>query len=151
MKFASGNILDAEFEDQLPVRGTFVYASDGTVFTGTFNADGTPASGTYNSKETGGLVQVSLGTITNVSNPRLDSLRASQPKYTSVRCSACGGKGFNVITGTKYEQLTPNVYQASSTGFASLVRAGQSLKTTHTSQLKCKACSGQGTVPKKAD
>lgn len=148
MKFASGNILEGEFIDHLPVRGTFTYASDGTVFSGSFNADGTPATGTYTSKQTGGVVQVSGGTITKVSNPRIDSVRASQPRYEEQRCNACRGAGFTVMTTTKYEQLTPNVYQASSTGYASLIRTGQSLKTTHSSQLKCKACNGSGSISK---
>ena len=148
MHFASGNILDGQFENHLPVQGSFTYAADGTVFTGTFNADGTPATGSYRSPETGGLVQIAGGNITKVSNPRVDSIKATQPQFTNAACNLCNGKGFSITTSTKYEQLTPNVYQASSTGYASLVRAGQSLKTTHTSQSKCKACSGRGTVPK---
>ncbi len=148
MTFASGNILEGEFVNHFPARGSFIYASDGTTFNGTFNRDGTPQSGTYKSKETGGVVQIASGEITQVSNPRLDSMRASQPKYESKKCELCSGKGFSVMTSTKYEQLTPNVYQASSTGFASLVSAGQSLKTTHSSQLKCRLCAGSGMVNK---
>jgi len=147
MRFASGNILEGEFIDHTPQSGTFTYA-DGTVFKGTFNADGTPASGKYSSAETGGVVQISNGAITKVSNPRIDSLRAAQPKYESSKCTYCKGNGFNVVTSTKYEQLTPNVYQASSTGFASLVSAGQSLKTKSSSQVKCTFCSGSGTITK---
>jgi hypothetical protein len=149
MRFASGNVLEGEFIAHLPKTGTFTYA-DGTVFRGSFNADGTPASGSYSSKETGGVVQVSNGTITKISNPRADSIRAAQPKYEQTKCSYCKGNGFNVITSTKYEQLTPNVYQASSTGYASLISAGQSLKTTSNSQVKCKFCSGTGSISKKA-
>lgn len=91
-------------------------------------------------------MQVAWGNITSVSNPRLDSVMAAQPKYANSKCSACQGKGFSVSTTTKYEQLTPNVYQASSTGYASLVRAGQSLKIIQSSQTKCKVCEGSGVV-----
>lgn len=146
MSFASGNVLDGEFVDHVPQRGTFTYAADGTVFTGSFNADGTPASGTYRSRQTGGLVQVQGGSITSVSNPRLDSLRAAQPKVLTKACPQCKGVGFTTGTSTSTEQLTPNVYQASSTGVASLVSPGQVLKTTHTVQHKCSGCGGTGQV-----
>lgn len=146
MAFASGNVLDGEFADHRPVRGTFTYAADGTVFTGTFNPDGTPASGTYRSRQTGGVVQVQAGTITSSRNPRLDSLRAAQPRYAAQACERCRGLGFTTSTSTSTEQLTPNVYQASPTGVASLVSAGQTLKTTHTTQHKCAACGGSGQV-----
>ena len=147
MKFASGNILEGEFRDHLPKSGTFIY-EDGTVFKGTFNADGTPASGSYNSRQTGGIVQISNGTITKVSNPRIDSIRAAQPKYQQSTCNVCRGAGFTTSTTTTSEQLTPNVYRAHSSGFADLVSKGQSLKTTHTKQSNCKACGGKGSISK---
>lgn len=146
MKFASGNVLDGEFDTHVPIRGTFTYAQDGTVFSGTFNKNGTPATGTYSSRQSGGLVEVRNGSITKVSNPRLDSFRAAQPVYSAQKCRQCEGRGYTTTTATRYEQLTPNVYQASSTGFASLVSAGQSLKTSHTSYNKCPACGGTGSV-----
>lgn len=144
MTFASGNVLDGEFAQHIPQRGTFTYAADGTVFTGTFNKDGTPATGTYASKQTGGLVEVNGGAITKVSNPRLDSIRAAQPKYVAQKCSRCNGAGFTTSTSTSYEQLTPNVYRAHSSGYADLVYSGQSLKRTSTSTSKCTLCSGRG-------
>ena len=146
MRFASGNVLEGEFETHIPQRGTFTYAKEGTVFTGTFNPDGTPATGTYNSAETGGIVQVRAGAITSVSNPRLDSIRAAQPKYSAQKCSRCNGAGFNTTTSTSYELLTPSVYRAHSSGFADLVYSGQSAKRTTTSTSKCAVCSGSGRV-----
>lgn len=146
MRFASGNVLDGTFSAHIPQQGTFTYAADGTVFTGTFNKDGTPATGTYRSRETGGVVEVSSGAITKVSNPRLDSVRAAQPKFTSKKCSFCKGAGFTTGTATSYQQLTPNVYRAHSSGYADLVSAGQSVKHTRATQTKCPMCSGSGTV-----
>jgi hypothetical protein len=145
MAFASGNVLEGEFINHVPVSGRFLY-KDGTVFTGTFNKDGTPATGTYSNVETGGVVDVKNGTITKVSNPKLEAARSAQPQYTSSKCSMCNGAGFTTMTSTSYEQLSPNVYQASSTGYATLIRAGQSLKTSHTSQHKCPNCGGTGQI-----
>lgn len=144
MRFASGNVLKGEFENRLPKRGTFTYAADGTIFTGTFNPDGTPASGTYSSKATGGLVEVSAGAITKVSNPRLDSIRAAQPKYALAKCGMCSGRGFSTTTTTRTEQLTPAVYRAHSSGFADKVYDAQVLKTSSTSFTPCRACGGKG-------
>lgn len=146
MRFANGNVLDGEFYNHVPQRGKFTYAQEGTVFTGTFNKDGTPATGTYSSAQTGGLVQVTNGAITNVSNPRLDSIRAAQPTYVGRPCGKCNGKGFTTQTSTSYQQLTPNVYQASSTGYATLISAGQSVEHSHTSQSKCPVCGGTGSI-----
>jgi hypothetical protein len=146
MRFASGNVLDGEFVNHIPQQGTFTYAADGTVFTGTFNKDGTPATGTYKSRETGGVVTVNSGAITSVSNPRLDSIRAAQPKYSSKKCSFCKGAGFTTGTSTSSQQLTPNVYRSHSSGYADLVSAGQSVKHTHTTQTKCPMCGGSGEI-----
>ncbi|MES2647051.1 MAG: hypothetical protein V4717_09270 [Bacteroidota bacterium] len=146
MRFASGNVLDGEFENHYPVHGSFTYAGSGIIFNGNFNKDGTPATGTYNSAQSGGKVEVQNGAITKVSNPRLDSIKAAQPKYANQKCTRCNGAGYTTSTKTTYEQLTPNVYQASSTGFASLIREGQSLKSSHKSFDNCAVCAGKGQV-----
>lgn len=146
MVFAGGNVLDGLFENHQPKSGSFTYAADGVVFTGTFNKDGSPASGTYNSKQTGGLVQINNGTIIKVSNPRLDSIRAAQPKYKEGKCSLCKGQGFFTSTTTTSQQLTAAVYQSHSSGVADLIHPAQSITSKHTSFDKCKACNGTGTV-----
>ena len=142
--FASGNAVKAEFAANQPLRGTFTYAADGTVFTGAFGPNWEPLTGTYHSRATGGFADVVAGRITQVRNPRLDSIRAAQPRYTLRKCTSCGGSGLTTSTSYTSEQLTPQVVSFSKMGYGTVVEDARYLKQSHTSFSKCPACSGRG-------
>ena len=142
--FASGNAVKAEFAANQPLRGTFTYAADGTVFTGAFGPNWEPLTGTYHSRATGGFADVVAGRITQVRNPRLDSIRAAQPRYTLRKCTSCGGSGLTTATSYTSEQLTPQVVSFSKMGYGTVVEEARYLKQSHTSFSKCPACSGRG-------
>ncbi len=145
MSFASGNVLEGTFVDHLPVEGSFLYKGEGVLFRGTFNPDGTPLSGTYTNPGTGGIVDVRNGSITSVKNPRLDSIRAAQPKLVTGKCPRCNGEGWNSSSKTTYKHMG-GIGRVGATGFVTWDYEPRSIGSTTKSYNACDLCKGSGKV-----
>ncbi len=145
MSFASGNRLEGQFVDHLPQEGSFFYAAEGVLFKGRFNPDGTPAMGTYTSPASGGVVDIKEGTITAARNPRLDSMRAAQPKLVLNKCDRCGGKGYAKTTRTSYSNIG-GIGTIGATGYVTWDYEPRSIEHKSTSYDLCTQCKGSGQV-----
>ncbi len=99
--FASGNVLQAEFEKGVAIKGKLTY-STGEIFTGSFNADGTPKTGKYLMSSQGDAVEIKDNTIYNVQSIAAEKIQQdAKAKAEHAKmfkpCSKCGGKGGETV------------------------------------------------------
>lgn len=117
--FVSGNVLQAEFEKGIAVKGKLTY-NTGEVFTGSFNSDGTPKTGKYLMSSQGDAVDIKDNTIYNVRSIAVEKAnRETNAKAEHAKrfkpCLKCGGGGGEIVrdswkssvktyTGTIYDE-----------------------------------------------
>lgn len=145
MTFASGNVLEGSFVDHVPQEGSFYYKSDGVLFKGRFNEDGTPSTGSYTNPASGGIVDIQNGNITSARNPRMDSMRAAQPRLVSSKCPRCEGKGYSKTTSTSYSNIG-GIGRIGSTGYVTWDYEPRSIAHKSTSYDVCSQCKGSGQI-----
>lgn len=94
-RFASGNVLKARFDNHVPQEGSFYYAAQQTLFTGTLNPDATPRTGMYKCTGMDGEVDIVNGRIVAERHPERDRRMAEAAKHAREFqvCPGCGGKG----------------------------------------------------------
>ena len=148
MSFTGGNILEGDFEDNKPLRGSFTYAKEAMTFKGTFNEDGTPNSGTYHHPHDESSVTIANNQVTNVHNPKADAARKKMIEALNkkpTKCPQCGGGG--VTTQTIDNSFTVGgTYYQSTNFFKVYVTEPQTYKSSYKSVSVCTKCGGKGVI-----
>lgn len=118
MNFASGNILEGQFVENVIKNGKLIYHPEKISFTGTFNEDGTPKTGEYEFPSNGSTVTIRNNEMIAVHNPLVEAQQKAaeaKKKVEYVKCPVCNGE---VITSSKssYSYTTAGTYQESAFG-----------------------------------
>ena len=151
--YTDGDVIKAEFVEDIPTRGSLYNATAKTLFTGTFNADGSPKDGTYTAAGMDAIVEVTNGRVTSERHPKRDSINAIAAKHAREygRCPYCEGKGeylhtsYSPISSIRSEGVQRDGLGG---GYVNVV----SYKTTGgfaQNMMKCPKCNGTGELKRK--
>ena len=149
MTFATGNIIEADFNDNTPVSGTFTYKNEKTIFTGSFNSDGSPNTGTYSYPENESTVTVKDNVIVKVDNPKAEAARKKLEEEINRKpatCPQCQGKKVTSST-TSHSYTTPGTFYMSSNFHRMTVTEPRTVTSKgRTFYNVCTKCGGKGVL-----